>query len=158
MPSLKTINYRGGVVRFRIPSGWVEEYEEEGGGTFYEPGDDTGTLRIGIITAELPRGRNVQASLYDLMSSTAKKYGQPVVPLPNRVTMLRYDIVSVDQGQRIKMRNWQLAHPLPAQQARHALFTYTLKETQFDQPRFAEELLILDREIAACEFANVLGR
>ena len=40
--SLKTINYRGGVVRFRIPASWNEEYEEAGGGTFYAPGDDSG--------------------------------------------------------------------------------------------------------------------
>ncbi|HMI53316.1 MAG TPA: hypothetical protein VK525_17510 [Candidatus Saccharimonadales bacterium] len=40
-PTLKTINYRGGVVRFRIPADWVEEYEEAGGGTFYKPGDNT---------------------------------------------------------------------------------------------------------------------
>ena len=41
---VKTINYRGGVVRFRVPADWQEEYEDAGGGTFYAPGDDTGTL------------------------------------------------------------------------------------------------------------------
>jgi hypothetical protein len=34
----KTIVYRGGIVRFRIPAHWIEEYEHEGGGTFYEEG------------------------------------------------------------------------------------------------------------------------
>jgi hypothetical protein len=43
---LKTINYRGGVVRFRIPADWTEEYEDVGGGTFYKPGKNTGTLRL----------------------------------------------------------------------------------------------------------------
>ena len=33
---LKTIVYRGGIVRFKIPANWVEEYEEDGGGTFYQ--------------------------------------------------------------------------------------------------------------------------
>src|SRR4051794_21807265 len=29
---LKTINYRGGVVRFRIPADWAEEYGQDGAG------------------------------------------------------------------------------------------------------------------------------
>ena len=33
---LKTVSYRGGLVRFRIPAGWVESYETEGGGEFYD--------------------------------------------------------------------------------------------------------------------------
>ncbi len=31
----KQINYRGGIVRFQIPSSWVEESEEDGGGIFF---------------------------------------------------------------------------------------------------------------------------
>ena len=42
MPSVsdrfKTVVYRGRIVRFRIPEHWIEEYEHEGGGTFYEGG------------------------------------------------------------------------------------------------------------------------
>ena len=30
--NMKSIGYRGGVVRFRIPADWKEEYEEQGGG------------------------------------------------------------------------------------------------------------------------------
>jgi len=53
---MKTIEYRGGVVSFRIPSKWKEEYEEKGGGTFYEPVQDSGTLRLNIITFKAPVG------------------------------------------------------------------------------------------------------
>ena len=52
MVPLKTIEYRGGIARFQIPESWVEEYEPRGGGTFYEPGDDTGTLRINVLDFE----------------------------------------------------------------------------------------------------------
>jgi hypothetical protein len=51
---LKVITYRGGLVRFRIPAAWREEYEDAGGGIFYAPGDDTGTLRISVLTMEAP--------------------------------------------------------------------------------------------------------
>ncbi|MBK8594774.1 MAG: hypothetical protein IPN83_04160 [Holophagales bacterium] len=40
---MKSITYRGGLVTFRIPRHWVEEYEEDGGGTFYEDRPDSGT-------------------------------------------------------------------------------------------------------------------
>ena len=62
-PTLKTINYRGGVVRFRIPTDWVEEYEQAGGGgTFYKPGDnDGGTLRLEMILAVARPGKPVTA-------------------------------------------------------------------------------------------------
>lgn len=48
--SKKTINYRDGFVRFDIPDHWVEEYEASGGGTFYELGGDTGTLRLSVLS------------------------------------------------------------------------------------------------------------
>jgi len=37
------------------------------------------------------------------------------------------------------------------------LFTYTLLAHQFDGPEFSDELAMLDREVAACELAQVLG-
>lgn len=57
--ALKTIYYRGGVVTFRIPARWQEGYEEAGGGTFYKAGDDTGTLRLNVLTLEAPAGKPI---------------------------------------------------------------------------------------------------
>jgi hypothetical protein len=53
-PVMKTISYRGGVVTFRIPESWNEEYSDTDGGTFYEDKPDSGTLRLKLITAESP--------------------------------------------------------------------------------------------------------
>jgi hypothetical protein len=47
---MKTIRYRGGIVTFRIPAHWTEEYEEEGGGIFYNEDNDSGTLRLNVLT------------------------------------------------------------------------------------------------------------
>jgi hypothetical protein len=51
---MKQIDYRGGIVRFLIPESWVEEYEDAGGGTFYEDRPGCGTLRLNVITAKKP--------------------------------------------------------------------------------------------------------
>jgi hypothetical protein len=50
MTSLKPITYRGGIVRFEIPSDWIEEFETSGGGTFYENRPDSGTLRLNVLS------------------------------------------------------------------------------------------------------------
>ena len=47
---MKTINYRGGLVSFEIPSDWKEEYEAEGGGAFFLDKPDSGTLRLNVLS------------------------------------------------------------------------------------------------------------
>jgi hypothetical protein len=47
---MKKITYRGGLISFQIPKDWIEEYEENGGGTFYEDSQESGTLRINVLT------------------------------------------------------------------------------------------------------------
>jgi hypothetical protein len=54
LPSWKTIQYRGGLVTFRIPSDWVEEYEADGGGAFYPEKPNSGTLRLNVMTLRSP--------------------------------------------------------------------------------------------------------
>jgi hypothetical protein len=71
LPALKTINYRGGVIRFRIPSDWLEEYEDAGGATFHKPGEETGTLRVNVITGEGPPEKLLSAdTLGEVFAST----------------------------------------------------------------------------------------
>ena len=48
----KQIVYRGGIVAFKIPASWREEYAPDGGATFYEEGPDTGTLRLNVLSFE----------------------------------------------------------------------------------------------------------
>jgi hypothetical protein len=156
---LKTINYRGGVVRFRIPADWAEEYGEDGGGMFYKPGDNTGTLRLNIITAKAPPAQPVSShTSHDFLSTDAAKYGQPVVPLRDGVAMLQYDEESEERAHRIKLRIWRIAQAIPPDHIRHAMFTYALLAADFDQPQFKEELGLLDTELRACELAPALGQ
>jgi hypothetical protein len=56
-PKMKTIAYRGGVITFRVPSTWKEEYQPEGGGTFYDPRPGSGTLRLNFMTLKAPPGK-----------------------------------------------------------------------------------------------------
>lgn len=51
---MKLIEYRGGVVNFRIPSHWREEYSDYDGGQFYDDRPNSGTLRLTIILLRAP--------------------------------------------------------------------------------------------------------
>jgi hypothetical protein len=155
---LKTINYRGGVIRFRIPSNWSGEYEEAGGGTFYKPGDQTGTLRVNVITGEGPPGKVVTVDrLTELLRDDCKKHGVDSIPLGDSAVMIRFDMPGEERGQPLKNRCWRIFQALPPVSFRHVLITYTLLPEQFDRPEFREEMEMLKHEITAIQFAPVLG-
>jgi hypothetical protein len=52
---MKRLEYRGGLVRFELPSHWVEEYEPEGGGTFYDNTIEAVTLRLNVLSFQAPQ-------------------------------------------------------------------------------------------------------
>jgi hypothetical protein len=159
MCSLKTINYRGGVVRFRIPAHWQEEYEDVGGGTFYAPGGDTGTLRLNVLTMEGPAGKAVNSeTAAEVLEGESQKYGAPIMPLGEGVVMIRYDLPAEERGQPLTMRHWRVAQSLGPNNVRLALFSYTLLAEQWDDASSQEELAMIDREIAAAELAPVFSQ
>ena len=156
---MKIINYRGGVVRFRIPADWEEEYEEEGGGTFYAPGEDTGTFRLYVTTFAAPSGKTLGLNdVQTILAPFADTYRASIQELRPGIAMIRYDLAGADRGTAIKIRYWQVIQLLPPRHGRQALFSYTLLADQFDQPSSIEEMDMLEREVRAAQFALVLGK
>jgi hypothetical protein len=155
-PPLKTISYRGGVVRFRIPAHWAEEYESEGGGTFYDDVPDSGTFRLQTITFESPSAL-ITESASDVLSSLPQAAACPVEPLTNGCALIRYTEAALDSGHQLLITYWSVAQVLSPHHARIANFSYTLLERQSDDARFRRELDLLDREIRASVFSSELG-
>jgi hypothetical protein len=155
---LKTIVYRGGLVRFRIPADWQEEYEPAGGGTFYAPGDETGTLRLNVMTFAAPSGKVLsQNDAEGFLSSSAKKHGGSVQTLRPGVAMIRYDLPSKDRGRALTIRYWQVGQVVPPGHVRQFLFSYTVLAKLFDDWLLRHEMDLLEHEISVAEFAPVLG-
>jgi len=155
-PPLKTISYRGGVVTFRIPAHWAEEYEPDGGGTFYDDAPQSATFRLKIITVETPSPLSA-GSAPDVLSSLRQAAEAPIEPLPSGCALIRYTQSTIDRGHRLLITYWSLAHVLPPLHARIATFSYTLLEKQRDDARFQHELELLDREVRASIFSPELG-
>jgi hypothetical protein len=155
---LKTIVYRGGVVRFRIPAGWQEEYEPAGGGMFYAPGEDTGTLRLNITTARIGADSPLYpVNVHDALKHFATEHHVEVRVLRPDVAMIRFDLRTSERGKPIVIRNWQIAHAISKEHLRIALFTYTMLAKEFDGAQAQEEMNLLDRELSVAEFAPVVG-
>ena len=155
-PPLKNISYRGGLVTFRIPAHWKEEYEPEGGGTFYEDAPDSATFRLQTITMKSPSPVTAE-SAPDVLSSLRQAATAPVERLPSGCALIRYTQSSVERGERLLITYWSVAHIVPPHHARIANFSYTLLERQRDDASFQRELELLDREVRASIFSPELG-
>lgn len=155
---LKTISYRGGVVRFRIPAHWKEEYEEAGGGTFYAPGSDTGTLRLNILTFKAPPDKPVDLSTASqVLASEAQKRGVRVSQLRDGVAIIRSDEQTQENRDTLNIRYWRIAQILPPVDIRLVIFSYTMLVSESNSATLAAELAMLDEEIAAADLAPAIG-
>lgn len=154
MPQLKTIQYRGGIAKFQLPSSWVEEYDPRGGGTFYEPGDDTGTLRINVLGFERPPNAPV-TSATALLTRTPS-IGE-VEALPSGAAVLRYMKHGEERGVRLRLYRWEICVCVSAIHFRIVAFTYTILDGQEQKPEMQAELQLLDKLIVTAEYPAVRG-
>lgn len=152
---MKTISYRKGVVEFRVPSQWKEEYSDSDGGMFYEEGPNSGTLRLKLITVTSPS--EVTADLAVSLLNVLRQVQGRAVALPNGNALGRFEETSVDRGQTIKTFYWFLSNPVPPKHARIATFSYTILEDNEHTPQVVQDLKMIDEEVRAAEFSKELG-
>ena len=153
---MKEISYRGGLVSFSIPEQWLEEYEEEGGGTFYDNSPHSGTLRLNVITFKSnEKPKKIDSDLE--VKTTAHKHNGVAVILDEGNAYARYDKNSSESGQNITIGYWNVYNPVPPDHLRIAFFSYTLLSSQFNEVKFQAELEMLEHEIALSRFSTALG-
>jgi hypothetical protein len=153
--STKVIVYRGGVVTFRIPAHWKEEYSDVDGGMFYDDRFESGTLRLNVTT--LSSGKELKTdSAIQILRSLKQGEGTPLA-LANGNALLRYQQTASDKGKRLSIYYWIIVNPLPPLHARVATFSYTILEQERDSSPVARDLQMLEAEIQAAEFSLELG-
>lgn len=155
MPSeWKTITYRGGVIEFRIPSTWVEEYDDHDGGTFYEPTSGSATLRLNVLTLRSPSPVTSDTPL-DLLRPRADERGAELVGLPNGNALISFSTQAEEDGIPIVLHRWEVANAVPPLHARLALFSLTTLASE--RKRVSADLRWLEEEIRASRFSAELG-
>src|SRR5689334_13897652 len=120
MVDLKTIDYRGGIVRFRVPASWKEEYEEDGGGLFYADEPDSGTFRLNLLTFEGPKA----AGRDDLLSAVKGRGTAEWLETSN--ALAAYSVEMEEDETPITIFYWKLASAAPPRHLRIAVFSYTV--------------------------------
>jgi hypothetical protein len=156
-PELKKILYRGGVVEFSIPATWKEDYDQDGGGMFYEQSPDSGTLRLKLITAKSPSPIN-EKSASDALKGLKAAQSRHVDLLPNGNAVLHFSEPAVEAGHKLHMLYWIVANPVGTNHLRVATFSYTLLEGQQNQARFTNEIALINFQIRNATFSKELGQ
>ncbi len=160
-PQMKTITYRGGIVTFRIPTHWREEYSEKEGGMFYEDHPDSGTLRLTIITMTTPeRGQDPSALdvLWVAVNGLRKDGVEGTIKSrQDGNAVFGYEQASSEEGMRLAIFYWVVANPVPPNYARIATFSYTILAKHRNLSRVQQDLKMLDAEIDAASFSPELG-
>jgi hypothetical protein len=151
----KTIRYRGGIVTFRIPAHWTEEYEEEGGGTFYDENNDGGTLRLNVLTFASKTPVTTRTAI-SLLEARRETYQGTLSELGNGNALLRYTEGAQEDGEPLTIHYWQIVNVVPPNHFRLAIFSYT-KPTKPADDAMTADVAMLDEELQACSFAEELG-
>jgi hypothetical protein len=149
----KQISYRGGLVVFSLPSSWTEKYEPDGGGMFYAPGEDTGTLRLEVITAKAPTPISSSAS-----RDVLQKIGYPhTESLPTGGSVSKRVFRGDERGVPITIYWWYVADVVEPDHVRIASFSYSILSSEEQSARVASDLSFLEQSIRNIRFSPTLG-
>jgi hypothetical protein len=155
-PAMKSIVYRGGVVTFRIPSQWREEYSDVDGGTFYEDRPSSGTLRLKIISMVAPRRLQANSAM-DLLQIAIDQLTKVGLEGTTKVrkdgnAVLKYEEATSELGTSLTIFYWVVANPLPPRHARVATFSYSVLAKRRNEPQIQRDLEVLEAEIESATF------
>ena len=153
---MKTISYRGGLITFRVPATWKEEYQPEGGGTFYEDRPDAGTLRLNVITAKAPAGK-LPSDGYSFFALKSFAKDERLTKTPHGDGMRIFKDATEERGTKIDLYCWEIAQCIPPETLRIATFTWTILASQSSDPKFQKEIEFLTNEISKAYFYPELG-
>lgn len=154
---MKEIKYRGGLVTFSIPKDWVEEYETDGGGMFYEDAPNTGTLRLNVITEKSPKPLSADAAYEELvaMKSINAKNVQRLANGNAFATAIQH---ATEQGQGITLFWWYVTNPVRPNHIRMANFSYAVLTSQESSEPIQREVQLLTESIKNATFHPTLGQ
>ena len=153
----KEIIYRGGLVRFFIPDHWVEEYEEKGGGTFYDPDEETATLRLNVLSfisdSDVPPNNPLK-----LLRERSVKYSGLVEELPGNRYLLKYKKKVEENEESLVIYYWEVAKMLSVRDYDIAVFSFTILKSEDESGIFQTDILEIEKDIKHVTFSNLFCR
>jgi hypothetical protein len=154
---MKQIDYRGGIVRFLIPETWVEEYEDAGGGAFYEDRPGSGTLRLNVISAKKPADAPDAGSALMAFMDRKRPPDSSLRIVGNGNILCRYTKTVTEDGQEFVMHYWEIGNTVDPTNVRLAIFSFAVLASHSSFGDTLRDLAMLEEQLAAAEFYEGLG-
>ncbi len=156
MSQLKQINYRGGALRFSVPSHWVEEYGEKSGGTFYENEPEAGTLRLSVLVFPTTQKADTDALVAFLKKlPESKTKGSSIKIEKNGNVVLQFIQRQQEDGEPVSLVFWMVANSDIKDFIQVASFSYTLMNRNLAREQNQEDITLLDETLRQTEFLGV---
>jgi len=156
-PRLKDVAFGDGLLRFRIPAGWIEGQESDGSGAFYDESLDGGTLRLKVMTFTSEEDLTGHVALEELEAMQPEP-GQKLELLPNGNALRSHREESEANGERTVFHIWLLASIDAPHQMRLAVFSFTSLATEANALATRRLVLTLDREIRQALFVHQISQ
>lgn len=121
--ALKMVSYRGGLVYFALPAAWREEYQPDGGGTFYDERPGSGTLRLNVLSFS---SKDVPARQ---MAANAFPKGSFEL-LQDGFSLRKTVVSSEEKGRQLRLHSWEIAVPVAPNSLRIVVFRHTVLAEQ----------------------------
>lgn len=148
----KEVIYRGGVVRFFIPTHWREEYEEDGGGIFYEPSENTGTLRLNVLSF-LAKEDVLPSYPLEIIRKRSVEYRGKVEELPDSRFLLKYSMNARENDEDLVVYYWEVARMVSPRDYNIAVFSFTIGLNEMKSASaIGEEVAAIEDEIKNVKF------
>ncbi len=145
-PLTKSIVYRGGVVIFAIPADWVEEYEPEGGGTFYMDAPESGTLRLNVLGFRIGPHDSLSEQIALCMSRDG------FAPFQSGLGLRRRELTAFEEGESLRFFRWEVLIPIEPDEFSIACFAHTVSESQVHTEETRRELEFIDASVRRARF------
>jgi hypothetical protein len=153
--SKKQIVYRGGLVRFSIPTNWVEEYEEAGGGTFYDAADSS-TLRLNVLSFLCDHDVSARHPL-ELLIQRAPTYNGVVEELSGDRFLLKYTVSAQENGEALSIFRWEVVKMVSLRDYNVAAFSFTVESARSQSNEVLQTCALIEGEVKEVQFGMYTG-
>jgi|GEM_PF-2808134 hypothetical protein len=145
---MKIISYNGGVVSFRLPENWVEEYYPEEGAVFYRDDNESGTLRLNILSSKPDTDKIIENIT---LGTDSMLYVEEGYPLKEEIKYIN------DDGKDILVYLWEVYVPVEDRKQLIILFSYTISASQENDPIIIQELNFVRNTILTAHYSQEKG-
>jgi hypothetical protein len=147
---MKSLSLEGGITNFRIPDEWIAESLPDGGMISYPASQPTPTLRMNLLTFATPEKQDSRA-IETYVRSRAKG-GSSFRKLKNGDLLLSHSEATTEQGDRLRVIFWEVAHVFPPQHFQLAVFSLTVLEEDSPDGSLPLSCQWIEQEVQSLQF------